>query len=212
MKPWIIASFAALVACGPLNTDSPARKGYELARGLITGGDAEEQPVITEALLNAGEDGILFLTLRQQGVVLPMTLVGRSGAVETWKGPTGITVSFEDDIFVASRGLGYDLMGADPTGVAAAIAAGGGTATREHSFLNSLDQTEFYSLNCDITQIGVEEVELPTGPQDLTKFEEECAGGRLVFKNEYWTDSDGEILRSIQVLSPSIGFVLVERS
>ena len=212
MRLLIAAAFAVLSACGSLNTDSPARAGFELALNTIRGNDAPTQPVVTDELLNAGEDGILFVTLRQQGVVLPMTLVGRSGAVETWKGPTGITIALENQIFVASRGLGYDLMGADPIGVAAAIAAGGGTATRAHSFLNSLDQIESLSMQCEITRVGAEEVELPRGAQTLTKFEEECAGGRLVFKNEYWTNSDDEIVRSIQVLSPQIGFVLLERA
>ena len=67
-------------------------------------------------------------------------------------------------------------------------------------------------LLCQVTKIGKEDVEMPRGTQTLIKFEESCEGRRLVFKNEYWIDSTGDIVRSLQVTSPELGFLLLEKA
>lgn len=200
-----------LASCGPLNSDSPAKAGLDLAMGAFSQGENEQEPTITPELAAAGEGEILFVTLRQQGVVLPMTQIGQSGPVETWKSANGVTLAIEDGLVVASRGLGYDLMGVNAIGTLEALQSGSGQSAREHSFLNSLDQINSFEMSCDIARQGREEVELPRGKQNLTRFEENCSGRRLVFKNEYWLDDAGNIVRSIQVLSPALGFVLLER-
>lgn len=211
MKLPVALALLVLASCGPLNSDSPAKAGLDLAMGVFSQSDEAQEPVITPELAAAGEGEILFVTLRQQGLVLPMTQIGQSGPVETWKSANGITLALENGLVVASRGLGYDLMGVDAIGTLEALETGSGHSAREHSFLNSLDQINSFEMSCEITKQNREDVELPRGVRQLTRYEENCTGRRLVFKNEYWLDGAGNIVRSIQVLSPALGFVLLER-
>ncbi len=199
-----------VAGCGPLNSGSPAKKAINGLVSMVRGEEAPETPLITEELAQADE--FLFVTIRRLGAVIPMSLAQRNGAVDTWIAPTGATVALENDILVATRGLGFDVAGIDPTGTSAAIAAGGGASQRRHGFLNARDQIELALMDCVVTKVGREVVELAAGPAELTKFEESCEGRQLVFKNEYWTNDEGNIIRSIQVLSPELGFLLLERA
>lgn len=208
----LCAFFALLNAasCGPLNNGSPVRGAVDLAMNTIRGAEKEEAPLVTPELASADE--ILFVSLRRQGALIPMTKATKVGEVETWVSSGGATISLENGVLVASRGLGFDLSGVDPIGTVAAIKAGGGTSDRTHGFLNTLDQIDTFAMSCEVSEVGPEEVELPRGPDTLTKFEESCRGQRLVFKNEFWANEDGDIVRSLQMLSPQLGFVLLEKA
>ena len=197
-------------SCGPLNRGSPVRGAVDLAIDKIRGVEEEEAPLVTPELVNADE--ILFVTLRRQGALIPMTKATTVGDVDTWVSGGGATLALENGVLVASRGLGFDLSGVDPIGTVAAIRAGGGSSQRTHGFLNNLDQIDTFSMSCQVSDVGEEEVELPRGPMTLNKFEESCRGQRLVFKNEYWASEEGEIVRSLQMLSPQLGFVLLEKA
>ncbi len=199
-----------LTACGPLNQGSPLEGAVTTIASAVRGTDAQQQPEITDALVNADE--ILFVTIRNFGTVTPMTKDTVVGARETWISDGGATVTLEDGILVATRGLGIGLSGADTFGTRAAIRDGGGTVQRTHGYVDVLDQTRLAEMECQVTQIGQEEVEMPRGTQTLTKFEENCEGRRLVFKNEYWVDDTGDIVRSLQVTSPELGFLLLENA
>lgn len=207
---FLLSVATLLVACGPLNQGSPVRSVVDFAIDKARGTEEAEQPLVTQELVEADE--ILFATLRRQGTLFPMTKATQTGAVDTWIASGGQTIALESGVVVATRGFGFDLSGADPTGTTAAIAQGGGNSQRSHGFINTLDQIDRFSMSCDVVQVGPEEVQMPRGVQTLTKFEESCRGRRLVFKNEYWTDDEGDIVRSLQMISPQLGFVLLEKA
>ena len=199
-----------LTACGPLNSGSPLRDAVGTIASAVRGETGQDQPVITDALINADE--ILFVTIRNFGTVIPMTKDSVVGPRETWISDGGSTVTLENGILVATRGLGIDLSGADPVGTYDAILSEGGTSKRTHGYITTLDQTQLSEMDCEIISIGDETVEMPRGSATLKKFEEDCAGTRLVFKNEYWVNADGKIVRSLQVTSPQLGFLLLEKA
>jgi hypothetical protein len=139
-----------------------------------------------------------------------MTRAGQNGNRTTWISPGKISMTFENDILVSTRGLGDDLMGANIPGLRSAINAGGGTATRTVSYLNSEDQIETHTLTCTISRVGSEEIALATGPRTLSRVNETCRGERLAFENAYWLDGT-TILKTLQVISASQGFIETER-
>ena len=202
--------FGFLASCGPLNQGSPPKAIAGQVFSQIRGEAPAEQPLITEELAQADE--FLFVTIRLLGAVIPMSPAAQTGDVQTWIAPTGATVALENEILVATRGLGFDVSGIDPIGTRAAIVAGGGSSSRTHGFLTPTDQIDTLRMDCTVTQVGSEDVDMPRGTVSLTKFEEECSSPRLIFQNEYWTDDDGDIVRSLQMLSPELGFLLLERA
>jgi hypothetical protein len=212
MKVWTaLALLAAMAACGPLNDGGVGQQFAEMVKGRLTGGDAAPAPVVPPEIANAAPGEVLLVTLIARNAVAPMLRQGQNGNTVTWISPGKVTMAFQDGVLVSTRGLGNDLMGVTVTGVTEAIAAGGGTSQRRHSFLDSLDQIASSDLACSITNAGSEDVVLVNGPRTLRRFVEACKGPRLVFDNTYWVDDSGTIIRSKQAISPAEGFMQVDQ-
>ncbi len=208
---WITALLATLTACGPLNEGGGSQQVFQQIVGQLTGNKTPDAPpAISPEIANAGPGNVLLVTLRARGAVAPMTRAGQNGNRTTWISPGKISMTFEDDILISTRGLGDDLMGSDIPGLRRAINAGGGTTTRTVSYLNSEDQIVTQTLTCAISRAGAETVTLATGPQTLNRVNESCRGERLAFENAYWLDGT-TIVKSLQVISATQGFIEAER-
>ncbi|QPK90948.1 YjbF family lipoprotein (plasmid) [Bacillus velezensis] len=203
---------AGLSACGPLNQDGLGTTFLNAGRSLtgIGADDAPAVPAISPAVANAAPGDVLLVKIIARDAVAPMTKVAQNGRNITWISPGQVTMAFEDGILVGTRGLDDDLMGVDPIGVRAALNAGGGTAQRRQSFLTSEDQIATRDLTCDITRVGREDVQIIGGARTATKFEEDCKGPALEFKNTYWL-AGGEIIRSRQAVSAGVGFIQADQ-
>lgn len=200
--------FAALTACGPLYEDNLGLRLLDAGRQMTGLGPEPEPtaPTISPEVATAAPGDVLLVKIIARNAVAPMTKAAQNGGTITWISPGEVTMTFENGILVGTRGLGDDLMGVDPIGVRAALNAGGGTATRRQSFLTSEDQIATRDLTCTIAQVGGETLQTMTGARPTTKFEEDCKGPALEFKNSYWL-SGGEIIRSRQAVSAGIGFI-----
>ena len=211
MKPLFWAGAAALLAaCGPLNRGGLGDTAANIARAVANGGAAPAAQPSPEMQAARPED-VRVITLRNQGRILPTIQTGANGPITTWGADEGISFSFDRGVLVASRGLGFDLMGTDLAGFHTSLAAGGGTLSRTVATMGSLDQIILRDVTCTLAAAGPEN--LPTltgGTQILSRFDESCAGERLAFDNIYWTDPTGTIVRSRQAVTPSIGFIQVE--
>jgi hypothetical protein len=203
---------AGMAACGPLNQEGLGPTFFNAARS-VTGIGAETAPAvpaIAPNIANAAPGDVLLVKIIARDAVAPMTKVAQNGRNITWISPGPVTMAFEDGILVGTRGLDDDLMGVDPIGVRAALNAGGGTAHRLQSFLTSEDQIAARELTCDITRIGSEDIQIIGGTRTATKFEEDCKGPALEFKNTYWL-AGGEIIRSRQAVSAGVGFIQADQ-
>lgn len=197
---------AGLTACGPLQEG-----GLGTQFAALAGLDQEEAPpAIPPEVANAAPGDLLLVTLTGRGAVAAMLREAENGNSVTWISPGRVTMTFEDGILVGTRGFNDDLMGVDAEGVRAALDAGGGTATRRHSFLNSEDQILTRSMTCTITRVGPGEIVTTSGPISAVEFEEACTGPALVFTNKYWL-KDGQIVRSNQAISAGVGFMQADR-
>jgi len=194
--------------CGPLNENNLGKRVAETI-GQMTGVGPQPvaaPPSVSPEVANAAPGDVLLVTILARNAVAPLTKVAQNGATTTWISPGKVTLSFENGILVGTRGLGDDLMGADVSGVRAALNAGGGIVERKHSFLTSEDQIVTRDLTCEITNLGADTIQTVAGARSATKLEEDCKGSALIFKNAYWM-SGGEIIRSRQVVSVGVGFI-----
>ncbi len=135
---------------------------------------------------------------------------GSNGNRSTWVDSASVSITFENGIVVATRGLVRDLMAADVSEVSAAIRSGGGEARRRHEFLTNMDRISTELLQCRIVSQGAETIERLKTKQNTTRFEEKCASEGLQFTNVYWVNGAGRIIRSLQAISPQAGYLQID--
>ena len=209
----VLAAFLGATACGPLNEGSAAKGFLGALRQTVAGKTAAPQvktPPLTQAQVDANPGAYILVTAYGGNSVASLVKAGTNGSRETWLSADGVSITLDDGIMVATRGLPRDLIAARVTGLESALAAGSGSATRVHEILTDLDQISTELLQCSIARKGPETVEILGNPTTLTRVEEACKGKNLVFTNTYWLNGVGAIKRSSQVVSPATGFLQIE--
>ncbi|MFG5384915.1 YjbF family lipoprotein [Yoonia sp. R2-816] len=215
LSKWFMAAGAVLIglsACGPLNEGSTASQLGGLVMGRVTG--AETQPVPgssvpqDQILSNPGK--YIRVNIRDLNRWDTSVQAGSNANRATWVDSANISVTFENGIVVATRGLVRDLMAADVSQSWAAIRSGGGEAQRVHEFLTNMDGISTELLQCRIASQGREVVERLQIKQNTTRFEEKCGNENLQFANVYWVNDAGTIIRSLQAISPDAGYLQID--
>lgn len=204
---------SVLGACGSLREEGTGSQVAELASELVAARTGATAPTTTliprdEILANPGK--YMRVNIRDLDRWDTMVEAARNGQRVTWVDTENNTLTLENGIVVATRGLPRDLMGADTGQVWAAIRAGGGNAQRTHEFLTDGDQISQQLLQCRIARQGSDTVERLGQTLNTTQFEEKCSGEGLQLTNIYWVNRNGELLRSLQAISPDAGYLQID--
>lgn len=212
-RSWLtIAGLSLLTACGPMSKGAFAADLVKGRLAKLTGGTPPTQPAAAPIpnLTNAAPGDILLVTIMSRNAVAPLTKISQNGGTVTWVSPGRVSMTLQDDILIATRGLNEDLMGADVTGVRRALTARGGTANRTHSYLDSEDQIVLRNVSCIITENGSDTIAAATGTREAVKYTEACTGPQLIFTNSYWLDTPGgAIVQSQQAVARTTGFLQI---
>lgn len=216
MRPVALAaalSTALIAGCG--DDISESRQVVQAVTAAVLSGGQESGPVqrpqfSRAAIEEAGQDFVLA-SVPQRGVAALLQRAGENGPETTWLTEDGVSVTYERGFLVATRGLGPDLMAADISGVAAAVARGGGSATRIHEYLDGNDQIVRHEYSCRIDRVGSERITIYERSYDTEKYEETCQRGGQTFANSYWIDAAGVVWKSRQLISPPVGYLDSER-
>lgn len=171
---------------------------------------AQQQTFSPEAIA-ADPGNYMAFDLRTVAISALGVRAGRNGDEVTYFANTGFSVTLEEGLLVATRGLGQDLMAADVSGVRAALARGGGSAQRVHEILDSRDQVVRQTFDCTIVATGVESIDLGTRTIQALRFEETCTGETASFVNLYWLDGSSTIMQSRQLVSPTVAYLRSNR-
>ncbi len=217
----VAAVFTILTACGPLEQGGIASQlGSVVTGGKIGGesGAASAVPVIaapgTAALpteeLNAAPGKYIRVSARSFERWDTMLNAGSNGSRITFVDSANFSVTLENGLVVATRGLPRDLIAADVAQSWRAIQSGGGNSQRRHEFLTNLDAISTELLQCRIASQGSESIERLEKSQNATKFEEVCEGETFQFTNVYWVNGAGKIIRSLQAISPEAGYLQID--
>ena len=129
----------------------------------------------------------------------------------TWTAVDDTTLSIRHGgLVVATRGLGPDLMRADLTEPAAALARGAGTGTRVHRHLDGLDRETVTTYVCRVETRGLARVQILGRAIMTTHLVEHCANGRVRFMNDYWRNAEGRHVRSRQWIGEDAGYIRLD--
>ena len=212
-KIWAsVAVLGLLMSCGPMAKNTLGANFLKDKIAKASNATAAPQPAASPAVnpATAAPGEILIVTIMSRNAVAPLTKIAQNSGTVTWVSPGKVSLTLKDGILIATRGLNEDLMGADVAGVRAALAAGGGTATRTHSFLDSEDQIYVTHVNCTIAPEGIEEIAAATGTRSAVKYTEQCEGDKFLFTNIYWLDAPGgNIVQSRQAVARTSGFLQI---
>ncbi|MEJ6403133.1 YjbF family lipoprotein [Yoonia sp. 2307UL14-13] len=197
-----------LGACGPLAEGGIASQ----LTSVVTGGQEAPQPAAApsreEILGNPGK--FIRVNTRNRQRWDTHVVAGTNTNRSTWVDSENSSITFENGIVVATRGLPRDLMAADVSQSWAAIRAGGGEATRIHEYLTNMDQISTELLQCRIASQRRETVSQFKIDRNATRFEEKCESETLEFTNVYWVNDAGAVIRSLQAVSPDAGYLQID--
>lgn len=206
----LLLAACALMSCGDARDEG---LGGQVA-GLLLGGGAEAP---TPQSLNVTEDDLLSnpgtymrVNVRDHNRWETMVRAGSNGTRTTWIDGQSITVTEENGIVVATRGLPRDMMGAEATATWNAIRAGGGMVQRQVDFLDDQDQILARVLQCRIVSEGSDPVTRLQRTYPASRFKEECSGEGLSLTNIYWLNPSGRMIRSLQAVSPDAGYLQID--
>lgn len=140
---------------------------------------------------------LLNVEIPARGAVATLVLVARNQGVDTWQTGDNVSVSLRSGVFVATRGLGFDVMGSDVQQTLSALAgrqSGQYTVTRR--YLSADNHSEFVTATCTMNRSGSDR-----------QYFEQCNIPGGVFRNEYLLDGSGQIVQSKQWVGPEVQYL-----
>lgn len=161
------------------------------------GASAEElvarlTPEVREEL---GDIDLLVVTLEEPNLSSFLYEAEANGDVTTFFTLDGVSLSLRDGVLVATRGLGFDLMIAEVSGLSPLLETGG-QYTRTHRYLDGEDRLASFDFHCEVTP----------GPE----VRETCKGHGFSFENRYaHRERQGLFALSRQWIGPERGAIVM---
>lgn len=192
-----LLALAVLVGCAP----QQAGLTIDGIKQTLAGQDLGDQP-------------ILAVELPELMVGATLQLIGNNGSVQTWRTADNITLSFERGFLIESRGLIDDLLTSDVSSVASGVFAGidaGSFYGRINEYIGGEDQVVKVVFQCTQTGRRNETIQTLSANRSVTRVSEECRSTTRSINNTYWIGSDGTMWKSVQWVSPLVGYLQTER-
>ena len=172
--------------------------------------DARE--LLTRQQIDTAKTPVLFVELAsgQNGTLIPYP---GQGVQQTWLGADGATITMDQGVLTASRGLGNDLMGSVSSMPPwSKIKNKNQTYSRELLYITGNNQIFKRSLKCNIQKTSKKEIiKIWDINFKVAAFEENCRKSGFEIKNIFYVDSQNIVRRSSQYHSDTIGFIHIER-
>ena len=168
--------------------------------------------LLSREQIDAAKTPVLFVELAsgQNGTLTPYP--GR-GVGQTWLGADGATITMEQGVLKASRGMGDDLMGASSSiPLWSKVNDKTPDYSREFRYITGNNKISQRIFTCDIQKTkkrGVIKIWEVTFKVDT--FEENCRNKNHSFRNTYYVDIQGIVRKSSQYHSDTIGYISTER-
>ncbi|MFL2765841.1 MAG: YjbF family lipoprotein [Paracoccaceae bacterium] len=155
---------------------------------------------------------VLFVELAsgQNGTLTPYP---GQGIGQTWLGADGATITLEQGILKASRGMGDDIMGSTSSIPPwSKINHKIYSYSRRISFITGNNQIFERTFECNIEKNDRKEIiEIWKVEFRITKFEETCENYNMKIKNIYYVDKEQIVRKSSQYHGKTIGYITIER-
>jgi len=167
--------------------------------------------IVTRKKIDEAKIPVLYIEL-ENGQNGTLTLYPGQSVGETWLGADGATITLEQGILKATRGMRGDLMGATSSMPHWPQIKKSATFSRELTYLDGNNQAHSKKFTCDIetdgskSSIAIFEVDFT-----VKRYNEICTGDSNTINNIYFVDGRGLVRRSIQHHGEALGNIVIER-
>ena len=172
----------------------------------------DSRELLSRKQINEAAIPILFVELKsgQNGT---LTLYPGHGVGQTWLGADGATVTLEQGVLKASRGMGDDIMGSSTSMPPwPKIDLKTQNYSRRTSYLTGNNQIFEHIFECFIKRDDEKEIiEIWKAEFNVIKFEEICYDNGFKIKNIYYLDEENIVRKSLQYHGETIGYITIER-
>lgn len=154
---------------------------------------------------------IVLAQMEKTGLLTALGEIGRNAGMRSFVTPNQQSLMLRQGLLVGTRGLGNDLMSADP-GAAAALVTGraGGRAERVWRYLDGEGIERPLPMSCTIARGPAKRFSFAGNAYDTVQMDESCAGQGAAIANSYWVTGDGTIALSRQWIGPALGYVTIQ--
>lgn len=199
-----------LTGCGSDETRVPGFTAFRKAIVQKLAGPVGPQrvPPLTRAALEAEGRPLLYAKLENRDAEAILVPLETNARAVTWATPDGITLSLQDGVVIATRGLGVDLMGATAPS-AQVLAAAPEPLVRTYSWLDGADLISSEQVTCRYDSLGSQTLQIVERAYQTRHLRETCQSDKssLAFQNDYWFELSGKIRQSRQWLGPKAGYL-----
>ena len=213
----LLASLCSLLACGnSVELESGETKVIKLIQSELqkpSGPTAyiDARKIVTRPMIDAAKVPVLFIEI-DRGQNGTMTQYPGQGLGQTWLGADGSTVTLENGMLKATRGVGDDLMGSEISRQIAWTNLNESAYSRKLAYLRADNQTKVFTYECTTRDTQKREtVEIFDAQFEVTHLREICEGDGPEFTNDYWIGASGLVRKSRQYHGEKIGYVTLER-
>ena len=200
IRVWIhLLVFLLLIACGntaPGPVVEALQNALRPAESVAAGTLAQQRAAILQDVKNSGVEGpVLLVTLESRQVIAALVPVGSNADATTWLDKSGVSIVTHAGVVTSTRGLGFDVIASDVSGLLASQFLTQTTYTRAFRLLDGSAKLNWVKTQCRSSRSN--NVLLETC--DTVSF-----SNKYVFKNN-------EIWSSRQWLGAEIGYANLER-
>lgn len=213
-----IALFIFLTACSNTpDLETGEIKTLQLLKNVFSQSNKSKifinaRDLLSRKKIDDANTAVIFVELEtgQNGTLTPYP---GQGDGQTWLGADGATITLDQGILKASRGMGTDLMGSSSTfPLWKNISSTGTIYSRELSYIDGKNKIYRLILDCKIKKNGPQEkLEIWGVVFLVTKYEEKCRRSEGTITNIYYLDTRGIVRKSLQFHSERIGYIITER-
>jgi hypothetical protein len=217
----LLAALALLGGCSGGSDDPSAQvqlfqAGQDALSKRRASRPAPERPALTRAVLDTVDVPVLEVTIesRGQSAFLYASDQRRDdlpGQVTVWRTEDDVTLAMRNDVLIATRGLGGDLLSADaPVRTGQPGPARQGERALQFHARDTKDLR--LTLACDLVDLGPATITIVERAHATRHLQERCTGGGGAVTNDYWIDSRaGLVWQSRQWAGPETGYLGIRR-
>ncbi|WP_415182235.1 YjbF family lipoprotein [Phaeovulum sp.] len=169
------------------------------------------QEDLARAALASNTGPLLLATIETQGATTVLGMIGENGSKRTYATPSQQNVVLQDGVLIATRGLGRDLMSADPGATPQLLATR--TPGKSHRIQRYLDGEGIerpLRLSCTLTRGTTQSYSFAGVNWTGMQMVEVCSASGLSIGNSYLVAENGQIILSRQWIGPGLGYVALQ--
>ena len=214
----LILAFTTLISCNnSSDLETGEIKAIKILREALIARQTstmmlDTRKIITRKKIDDAKIPVLFVEL-ENGQNGTLTLYPGKGVGETWLGADGATITLENGIIKATRGMRRDVMGSQSSMPPWSEINDYSKYTRQIFYLGGDNQIQSKIFSCTVKKADkLLTIIIFDVPFETQEFIETCSNNtEKPKKNSYFIDQKKIVRKSVQYHGPALGYLTIER-